>query len=168
MCCKFQVKIRLSDLFQWGCGHKVYFCIEIHFTPYTLRSHADKQHMKFKASIPLNAAKTNHYSALWTLVLSRTVGYSFSWCQPQCSTNVQTLREHCPRFSCYSILQCHHIQDEWWEGWESGTHPNNSGMFRVLDLPQNRTPSTRHPLDLCHMWSAGCSFCWWKSILKIL
>ena len=48
------------------------------------------------------------------------------------------------------------IWDEWWEDWESGTYPINSGMSRVFYLPQHRTLSTRHPLALRRMRSTGC------------
>ena len=48
------------------------------------------------------------------------------------------------------------VRDEWWEDWESGTYPINSGMSRVFYLPQHRTLSARNPLALRHMRSTGC------------
>ena len=57
--------------------------------------------------------------------------------------------------SFYNHLPEAEVMTRWWGG-DSGTYPIHSGMFRVFDLPQHRTLSTRPPLALRCMRSTGC------------
>ena len=81
--------------------------------------------------------------------------------QPQCSAHRQWLRKYCPRFRCWSILQCSwslfKMNDDKARSLAHTLY--NLGMSRVCYFPQqsqHRTMSTRHHLALCRMWSTGC------------
>ena len=53
-------------------------------------------------------------------------------------------------------------QMQWWD--DKAVRPLKVLSVEVFYLPQLRTPSTRQPLALCHMWLTSLLiFCWWMS-----
>ena len=77
----------------WSCSSAV--AIVQYSIVHIYWSHVSKWHVKFVVSHPLNAAQGS-------------------------SAHGQRLREHCPRFPCWNILQCWWpttVWDKWWEVW---------------------------------------------------